>query len=249
MNRLIEKFSENDSAEEMNLLCIPYAGGGASVFFGWLKRLDPRIALYTVQLPGRENRIVDKPYSDIYDIIPDLMDEMEQLSDKPLVIFGHSMGAKIAYELEKALEAEGGGCEELIVSGSRAPFVPEPDPICDLPDKEFLHELHRFAGTPAEILKNEEMMKFFMPLLRADFSMDEKYCDMQRVKLSCPVTAFCGTEDNEAKEEDMLKWGEYSDTFSLKTFSGSHFFIKTETVKLFRTLNEICSKYSLIKEK
>lgn len=87
--------------EEVNLLCIPYAGGGASAYYAWKKRLNSKVGLYAVQLPGRENRIVDTPYESIHDMIPDLLEEMDVVVQKPYILFGHSMGAKVAYELEK----------------------------------------------------------------------------------------------------------------------------------------------------
>lgn len=83
----------------------------------------------------------------------------------------------------------------------------------------------RFAGTPKEILGNEEMMNFFIPLLRADFEMDEKYLRKNKVKLECSINAFCGENDTEATETDMQEWGEYTSDFALEVFAGDHFFI------------------------
>lgn len=76
------------------------------------------------------------------------------------------------------------------MSGSRPPHIPEPNPICNLPKREFIRELTRFAGTPKEILGNEEMMNFFIPLLRADFEMDEKYLRKTRLNWSVLLMHF-----------------------------------------------------------
>lgn len=243
MKKLIEKISTSETQEDINFLCIPYAGGGASTYYNWQKKLNPQIGLYAVQLPGRENRIMDTPYRSIKDVIPDLLQEMDEVAQKPYILFGHSMGAKVAYELEKAMESNGRTGLELIVSGSRAPCIPEPKPICHLQDEDFLKELYRFEGTPVEILQNEEMMRFFTPLLRADFTMDEEYCDYSKEKVNCPITAFCGKNDAEAKEEDMRLWAIYSDFFSMEVFEGNHFFIKSESIRILQKINGIADRH------
>lgn len=99
----------------------------------------------------------------------------------------------------------------------------------------------RFAGTPKEILGNEEMMNFFIPLLRADFEMDEKYLRKNKVKLECSINAFCGENDTEATETDMQEWGEYTSDFALEVFAGDHFFIKSNA-KTVQSLNEIIKR-------
>ena len=160
-----------------------------------------------IQLPGRENRISEPMYASVDEIMPDLLEAVGEIVKEKFILFGHSMGAKIAYELEKRLEQSGIYARHLIVSGSRPPHIPEPNPICNLPKREFIRELTRFAGTPKEILGNEEMMNFFIPLLRADFEMDEKYLRKNKVKLECSINAFCGENDTEATETDMQEWG------------------------------------------
>ncbi len=243
LEKLIEKISMAKEREEVNLLCIPYAGGGASAYYAWKKRLNSKVGLYAVQLPGRENRIVDTPYESIHDMIPDLLEEMDVVVQKPYILFGHSMGAKVAYELEKAMALKAMGSVELIVSGSRAPHIPEPKPIGHLPDEAFLKELYRFEGTPVEVLQNKEIMKLFLPLLKTNFTMDEEYYDVNKKKVNCPITAFCGKHDVEANEEDMRQWKDYSDLFTMKVFDGNHFFIKSELIKVLDMINEIASKY------
>lgn len=248
MSRLLEKITKGEN-KKINLICIPYAGGGASMYFAWKDRIHPDVRLWAVQLPGREDRIMDKPYQAIEDVIPDLLSEVKELIEQtgnPCILFGHSMGAKIAFELEKALEEIQKGSSLLIVSGSRAPHIPEPRPICHLENKAFLDELNRFEGTPTEILKNKEMMSFFIPLLRADFTMDEAYVVEQTGKLSCPVVAFCGDKDAEAEESDMKQWEGYAENFKIQIFEGKHFFVKTNLEKVVNAINELV--FTMIKE-
>lgn len=240
-NRLIEKISGEQGNAKLNLLCFPYAGAGVSVYYRWKDYFGNKIMVYAIQLPGRENRISEPTYTTIDEIMPDLLEEIGEIVQKRFILFGHSMGAKIAYELEKKLEYSGFCARHLIVSGSRPPHIPEPNPICNLPKEEFIKELTRFAGTPKEVLGNEEMMNFFMPLLRADFKMDEQYFRENKVKLNCPINAFCGKEDTEATETDMKEWGIYTSDFALELFGGDHFFIKSNA-KAVQSLYEIIKK-------
>ncbi|RKM55868.1 thioesterase [Butyrivibrio sp. X503] len=124
-----------------------------------------------------------------------------------------------------------------MVSGSRAPHIPELRPICRLSDSDFLDEISHFEGTPSEILNNKEIVEFFMPLLRADFTMDEQYVLQDKVKLSCPIFAFYGANDSEADGKDMDKWKIYTDSFGIKQFKGKHFFVKTSMESVIEEVN------------
>ncbi len=134
----------------------------------------------------------------------------------PYALWGHSMGGKIAYELEKRLEAAGYTAKCLFISGSRVPSIPEPNPIYHLPDEEFKRELGRFEGTPKEILENQELLDFFLPMLRADFTMDETYYDKAGIVLHTPIAAFGG--ERTAKRMRVRSWnGESIRTMILTT--------------------------------
>lgn len=148
-NRLIEKISGKQEIAKLNLLCFPYAGAGASVYYRWKEYFGNKVMIYAIQLPGRENRISEPMYASVDEIMPDLLEAVGEIVKEKFILFGHSMGAKIAYELEKRLEQSGIYARHLIVSGSRPPHIPEPNPICNLPKREFIRELTRFAGTPS----------------------------------------------------------------------------------------------------
>lgn len=115
----------------------------------------------------------------------------------------------------------------LFISGSRVPSIPEPNPIYHLPDEAFKRELGRFEGTPKEILENQELLDFFLPMLRADFTMDETYYDKAGVVLHTPISAFGGEKDDEADESAILEWGKYTDNdFNYRIFPGGHFYLR-----------------------
>jgi surfactin synthase thioesterase subunit len=159
-----------------------------------------------------------------------------------IIFFGHSMGAKIVYELEKILEKEGKGAAQIILSGCRVPHKKEPNPIYHLPDEQFKSELGRFDGTPKEILENKELLDFFLPMLRADFTMDETYYTDDNSVLDCPITVFGGRSDKEANPEEIAAWGAYTrEQFRYRIFEGGHFFIREKEEEVLLEVRKVIS--------
>ena len=137
MNIKMIKNTENISKEKITLFCLPFAGGGASAYNQWAKKMQGKVTVCPVQLPGREEQIMEKPYIDMSVMLDDLEEAVRKVVYGPYALWGHSMGGKIAYELEKRLEAAGYTAKCLFISGSRVPSIPEPNPIYHLPDEEF----------------------------------------------------------------------------------------------------------------
>lgn len=242
MKNLI-KNCENIKVQNPIMFCFPFAGGGAGAYSSWIKHFQESIVVCPIQLPGREEKITEAPYINMKELIEDLVQEINKYNEYKIILFGHSMGAKIAYEVAKRLELRNTPVEQLIISGSRVPHILEPNPIYHLPDEEFKNELGRFDGTPKEILGNKELLNFFLPILRADFTMDETYCISEVVKLSCPILALGGTFDKEANEEAIVKWNEYTKSnFEVSIFEGGHFFIRDKEYevknKIFNTIKD-----------
>ena len=129
MNMKLIKNTENISKEKITLFCLPFAGGGASAYNQWAKKMQGKVTVCPVQLPGREERIMEKPYIDMSVMLDDLEEAVRKVVYGPYALWGHSMGGKIAYELEKRLEAAGYTAKCLFISGSRVPSIPEPNPI------------------------------------------------------------------------------------------------------------------------
>lgn len=217
--------SSNNPA--MHLVCFPYAGGGASVFHGWAKLLPNHITLNAVQYPGRENRISEKPYTYIADIVPAIIENIGSIlnANEPVYFFGHSLGAMIAYETVKALGAN--APKMLMVSGARAPHIPpREDQFHGLPVRQFWDKVAEMQGTPQAILENEEFRNLLEPMLRADFQMAETYHNLQKFPLSCPMVAFCGTHDEHVSIDDMRAWSGYTaSAFNMHRIQGGHFFM------------------------
>ncbi len=229
----------------IRLFCFSYAGGGASVFRQWQATLPDQIEVCPVQLPGRENRISEPLITNLDELVDIASVELASYFDSPFAFYGHSIGARIAFELARNVHRKLGVrpcC--LIVSGSRAPHIPEPNPLHHLPDNEFMNELRRFSGTPEAVLQSKELMEMFLPILRADFSVDETYVYSEALPLDCPIFVFGGTDDAEAKIEELKAWADHtSNAFSLEMISGGHFFLQTERNLLLQSIRGILRQF------
>lgn len=227
-------------AARLRLFCFPYAGGGASIFTSWPRGLPAEVEVVAVQPPGREGRIREAPISDLHELADALHRELTPLLDRPFVLFGHSNGGLMAFELARRLRRAGGPMPRLLVaSGRPAPQVTVEDPpIHALPYDEFIAALRRYNGTPEEILANAEIMELLEPLIRADFSLGETYRYDPEPPLDVPVTAFGGERDDEVPPEQVEAWREQTTgTFRMQMFPGDHFFLNGDRDQVLAALS------------
>lgn len=232
MGDWFEIINKNIISENARLIMFPYAGGGASVFRKWGK-LFSNIRLYAVQYPGRENRMSEEPIKDFDILLNEVFKNLIKIidDDRPYYLFGHSLGTKLVYELtlrimNDSMKKPSG----IIVSGGKAPCFKEENPIYHLDDIDFIKGINRYSGTPEEIIQNIEIMKIFLPMLRADFMIDETYQRKEIEKIDIPILGLMGTDDKELKIEELKKWSEYTTKdFKYRYIEGGHMFINTNT--------------------
>ena len=183
----------------------------------------------SVQLPGRENRLREKPFTRLTSLVETLAGVLKPYIKIPFAFFGHSVGALISFELAREIRRQNCfGPIHLFVSGRRAPQLPDPDPpIHRLPEAAFVDELKRLNGTPDAVLQNSELMELFLPVLRADFAILETYDYVPEVPLNCSITAFGGFHDFKANAKELAAWRDQtSGNFTLEMFPGGHFFFQ-----------------------
>jgi medium-chain acyl-[acyl-carrier-protein] hydrolase len=230
-----------DAHPQIRLFCFPYAGAGASIFSAWTKLLPQSIELCVVKLPGRESRFKEPLFYQLSSLIKDLVSALCPYLDLPFVFFGHSVGALICFELTRQLRQQNLPLPlHLLVSGRRAPQLPERfAPIYNLPEPEFIEELRHFNGTPESLLENQDFMKFFFPILRADLAIDETYIYTAEEPFDCSITTFGGFKDYRVNLEELSAWEKQtSHSFRLQMFSGDHFFLNQEKDALLKAISE-----------
>ncbi|RJQ75663.1 thioesterase [Pseudonocardiaceae bacterium YIM PH 21723] len=222
-------FVRHGSAEPgLRLFCFSYAGGGAAVFRGWADRLPDDIEICAVQLPGRETRAGEPTYRRLEGLVADLRTAIAPLLDRPFAFFGHSMGALIAFDLTRQLRQTGAPQpRRLFLAAFRAPQLPNPNiKIYHLPD-EVLKTVLAKDGTPRSVLDDDELMRDWLPTLRADVEVCDTYKYAPEDPLPMPMSVFGGTYDVRVGREDLEEWKEQAGgEFTLTMLPGSHFFLR-----------------------
>ena len=228
----------------LRLLCVPYAGGSAAAFRGWANSLPVDVELWGVQLPGRASRRDEPPLTRMDSLVEVIADELVAvrdgaLTDRPFALFGHSMGALVAFELARQLrERHKVPVSGLLVAGRGAPHLPDPGPAlaCGR-EPALVAELQRLGGVPAEVLRDEVRRARMLRLIRADFAVCETYAYQSAAPLDCPITVFGGIEDFDWPLETLAAWRVHTtSTTQVHTFAGGHFFIDTAREAFLRQL-------------
>ncbi|MGA9119673.1 MAG: alpha/beta fold hydrolase [Bacteroidota bacterium] len=237
-------FRKPNPRATIRLFCFPYAGAGAALFRSWMEKLPESIEVCPVELPGRGQRILERPFDRISPLVDALHAGLLPYLDKPFALFGHSLGALVGFEIARVLqERDGRTADHLFVSGCRAPHVREvKSRYSELTDEEFIRELQHLNGTPGEVLADDELMELILPTLRADFAVCERYDYVADRPLSIPITSFGGSEDTMVKPEHIEPWRELTTgPFSLQVLRGDHFFMNRSESELLGSIsNTLC---------
>jgi surfactin synthase thioesterase subunit len=232
--------------KRLRLFCFPYAGGAASVYRTWGPDLPAHVDVCPIQLPGRGSRFREAPFRLIGDLVTAAADALRPSLEPPYVLFGHSMGALIAFELTRELRRRGAAMPALlVVSGHPAPQRPDPDPpIGHLSDPEFLHELQtRYDGIPPEVLAEQELLQLLLPVLRSDILVIESHSYRDEPPLPCPIACFGGEEDGHVQREDLEAWREQTALdCTVRFFRGGHFFLESERAAVLAALGDELSR-------
>ena len=214
----------------LRMFCLPYAGGSASLFHRWPERLADLVDVGAVELPGRGRRLAEPAHERTAPLVEELLEGLRSQLDVPFVLFGHSMGALLAFELARVLRRRDGPMPRaLLVSGCGAPHLSSPRPsIHDLPADEFASALRALNGTPPEVFDHPDLLDVLMPTLRADFKLCETYAFIAEPPLDCPIVAFGGTEDTDVTLTALDAWREHSRArFTSYVCPGGHLFLQT----------------------
>jgi surfactin synthase thioesterase subunit len=146
---------------------------------------------------------------------------------RPYAVYGHSLGALVAFELLREIRRRGGpGPVHLFVSGCVAPHTPFDDgpPVRNMSRPELVRTLRRLGGTPEWLLKDPSVLDMIVPAIRADFSVKETTEYSPEPPLDVPITAMPSTGDPRASQELVARWRDQTTReFELHTLVGGHF--------------------------
>lgn len=224
-----------------NLICFPYAGAGASIFNEWI-HLSDSFNIVAAELPGREKKFTEKPFSNVQTAINNLLPEIiaNLDNDLPTIIFGHCMGSLLAYEctlsLLKVSEIK---VAHLIVSGSSGPWDREIENREPLSDDDFVKNIERITGYKHPALEIPAMRELILPTLKADAEMNDNYSPSEKVVIDIPITTIRGSKDSLVSIESVKLWNDVTSIpVTHKELNEGHMYI-TENPK--EVLNIISS--------
>lgn len=213
-------------AGAVRLFVFPHAGGNASFFHPFSARLAPRAEVLVVQYPGRQERFHEPCVEDLHELADAVAAELTGWAQEPYALFGHSMGATLAFEVGSRLHAAGAGPRALFVSGRRAPSVPAPGSVHLASDEKLIADMKLLGGTDSRMLENPELLAAILPAVRSDYVATETYRYRGAPPLDCPVTAFIGDVDPRVDAPMARAWATHTtDAFTLHEFGGGHFFL------------------------
>lgn len=212
----------------LRLFCIPHAGGGPSFFRPWLNDLPAEIELGLIHLPGREGRLAEAPLADLPGLVQTLAAHLRPYLDRPFALYGHSLGALIAFELSRQLRREGGPLPaQLCLAAMPAPHLPsDGPPMHALPEMAFVAAIRqRYASIPEEVAGDAELRALLLPALRADLTVLETYAYQPEEPLDCPLSVFGGLDDTTVSREQLGAWRDHTrGRCVVRMFPGGHFF-------------------------
>ncbi|OLR91367.1 thioesterase [Actinokineospora bangkokensis] len=208
------------------LVCLPHAGGSASYFFPVSRALAPRVEVLAIQYPGRQDRRQEKCLESIEALADALVGIVAPYADKPLTLFGHSLGASLGFELALRLERAGVRLAGLIPSARRAPSAVRDERNHLLPDDGLLREIKQLNGTESQLLDDDEILRMVLPSIRADYKAAETYRPATLEQVSCPVLALTGDADPKATVAEVAQWENHTTgRFEMEVYPGGHFYL------------------------
>lgn len=223
--------------EKIKLFCFPHAGGSSIIFQKWESYFPPHIELCPVELAGRGRRISEPLYQSINDAVGDVFRIIKpQIQANAYAIFGHSMGAVIAYELARRIRKEKISPPlHLFFSGKEAPHIRKPEGrmFHRYPEQRFKEEVMKLGGTDFDIFSNPKLLDLILPVLKNDFVITETYVYKEPIEpFALDFTLFIGRDDD-LSTDDVTGWLEHTRGIcTIHYFPGDHFFIHKQTARV-----------------
>ncbi|WP_221353554.1 thioesterase II family protein [Streptomyces beigongshangae] len=209
------------------MICFPHAGGAASYYFPVSRALAGRVEVLAVQYPGRQDRHTEPPLTDVHALAAHAFRELPRDGLDRTWLFGHSMGAAVAFEVALLMEREHGVSPAgLIVSGRRAPSRFRGETVHRQGDEALIASVKALNGTDPSVFADPETRRLVLPTLRADYQAIETYRPAGVPRVACPLFAFLGDADPLTTIDEAEDWRRHTEgPFTLRVFEGNHFYL------------------------
>ena len=223
----VRQFHQPASPESLPLLVFPHAGAGASAYRDFSKVLSAKFRVVVFQYPGRQDRAAEAALGSLEEIAAGAFGAFssDHHHGGPIVVFGHSMGALVAFEFVRLAEAAGIDVRHLNVSAAVAPGRAADKPPHPKDDQQILNHLAALQGTDTHVIANRELMRLALPVVKADYRAFDAYACADDVKVAAPIHAMGGDQDPYINLGDLYGWGKHTDTVTVTMFDGGHFYL------------------------
>ncbi|MFB7719643.1 thioesterase II family protein [Nocardia sp. NPDC056100] len=223
------------------LVCFPPGGGAAGGYRALANHIGSGTGVYAVQYPGRRDRLRDTLIPCLIELADEVTAAIEPLFGGELALFGHSMGATVAFETARRLEARGQKVTALFASGRTAPSEPVSDRLADTGDAALIAEMERLANDPASVAvlrTDPALAAAVLPAVRNDYLAIEKYGYTPGEPLRCPIIALTGELDPVVTPAQVERWSTHTTGwFEMHTFPGSHFYLDAQPAAIAQVIN------------
>ncbi|MEU4173853.1 alpha/beta fold hydrolase [Streptomyces sp. NPDC026589] len=218
-----------DPEAPLRLFCFHHAGGTASIYNGWDRALAPGISVVPVQLPGRERRVREPRVVDLGTLVTQLQHHLGPHLDAPYALYGHSMGALVAYALTRARHAAGQRLPDRLLVGAYP--APHRQPVLtgtrDMTEEQLSELLVDIGGMSPLLLQYPEWRTAALELIRDDLQICHRHRHTTAPPLPCPVDALTGTEDPLLTRAQAAEWADHAGgEFAVHGIPGGHLFLR-----------------------
>jgi surfactin synthase thioesterase subunit len=213
------------------LICLPHAGGSANYYRGWALRGRTDTEVLGVQYPGRADRLLEPCHHDLHAMAEEVCAAVLPELDRPVTLFGHSMGAIVAYEVARLLEEQGRGVRRLGAAAARAPHDPAHVSVQGAVwnDDSAVRSIVAMGQADAELMADPRVRELVLPYLRADFELFQRYAHRPGPPLACELLVVRGADDPHVTHHQGELWQELTrGPFRHRALPGGHFYLAPE---------------------
>ncbi|MEU6580697.1 alpha/beta fold hydrolase [Nocardia sp. NPDC046763] len=225
----IRQFQAPSAESAPPLLIFPHAGAGASAYRVFARALAAEFDVVVFQYPGRQDRAREAALETLSEIAAGAFAEFRESAHEtgvPLTIFGHSMGAVIAFEFARLAEAAGLNVRLLIASSAAAPARIAALPGHPTEDEALLDHMSALNGTGAEVLGSRDVLRLALPVMKADYRAFDAYSCAADTAVAAPILVLGGDEDEFVAPRDLYAWESHGHGgIRVTLFSGGHFYL------------------------
>lgn len=214
------------TAPRLRLICFPHAGGTAGSFRGWAERL-PAVEVRAIQYAGRQDRLNDRFPASLAALADELTGSLAGLLDTPVALFGHSMGATLAFEVAVRLERESRTSPvQLFVSGRPAPHRVTRTGLHLAGDEQLVEEVIRLGNPDPIAFTDPGLRELVLPALRDDYRLLETHRFDASRRIESPIAAYGGDRDPACRIGALKDWADLTaGAFRQRIFPGDHFYL------------------------